>query len=88
MTGGLGADTFVAGDGLIGAYYLGQAYALVTDYSFIEGDVIQLGSTPFGEYTYEISDFGLGNQTLDTVISFNNDPIIALQDTTQFNWLI
>lgn len=86
LVGGTGADAFVAGDEY-GVHYTNTAVAIVADYNLAEGDVVQLSSWG-ADYTYLQGDFGLGSATLDTVLYYNNDPIMVLADTTQFNYSI
>jgi serralysin len=85
LVGGKGSDTFVAGD-RYGVHYLNAAVAIVADYNFYEGDVVQLSSRGSGGYTYRQGNFGLGSSALDTTIYYNNDAIMVLSDTTKFNW--
>jgi len=86
LTGGAGADTFVAGN-TTGIHYTGSAISFVTDYNYAQGDVIQLAAIGDGGYTYEFNNFGLGTEADDAVIYYNGDPIMALVDTSQFDWI-
>lgn len=85
LVGGTGADIFVAGD-VFGIHYTGSAISIVTDYNYFEGDVVQLSGLGSGGYSYLQGNFGLGSTVIDTVIYYNNDPIVALADTPQFSW--
>lgn len=79
LTGGGGADTFVLGDAYE-AFYSGTGYALITDFSQIEGDSLRL----YGD----LDDYSLGygnwagGQAQDTLIYHQNDIIGLVQDTT------
>jgi hypothetical protein len=85
LAGGLGADVFVAGDGF-GVHYLNVAVSIVADYNYYQGDVVQLSSLGAAGYTYQQGAFGLGNETVDTVLYYNGDPIMALADTPLFTY--
>jgi hypothetical protein len=87
LVGGGGSDTFVAGNGN-GSHYLGEAVAIVNDYNFYEGDVVQLSSWGAEGYTYRQDNFGQGNATLDTAIYYNNDMVMLLVDTNQFSYVM
>lgn len=87
LVGGRGADVFVAGN-RFGIHYLNQAIAIVADYNFAQGDVVQLSSLGSGRYTYRRGNFGLGNSATDTVIYYNNNAIMALADTTHFRYVV
>jgi hypothetical protein len=67
LTGGKNSDRFVLGDASH-VYYLGQGsndYALITDFSSAEGDLIQLKGS--------LSNYTLGFSGGSTTISFNQD---------------
>ncbi len=85
LVGGQGADTFVAGDS-IGVHYLDSAVSVVADYDYYQGDIVQLSSLGISGYTYQQGNFGLGNETIDTVIYYNNDPIMVLSDAPTFSF--
>jgi hypothetical protein len=85
VIGGRGADTFVAGDGY-GVHYTNVAISIVADYKLAEGDVVQLSAKGAGRYSFLQGNFGLGGATVDTVLYYNNDAIMALADTARFNW--
>jgi hypothetical protein len=79
LAGGRGADTFVAGDRL-GIHYLNPGGVLVADYNFYEGDIVQLSSLGYGNYTQRQADFGLGGSTLDTGVFYGNKLVMILSD--------
>ncbi len=83
-----GADTFVLGNSL-GAYYTGDGdagYAIITDFYWAEGDKFQVyDSGTLSDYSLEVTQWtglGAGTSATDTVISFQDDVIAVVQDTT------
>lgn len=85
LVGGQGADVFVAGD-RAGVHYLNSAVSIVADYDYSQGDIVQLSSLGVGGYSYQQGNFGLGNETIDTTIYYNNDPIMVLADAPTFSF--
>lgn len=86
LTGGNGADTFIIhqagwrGD----TSYLGNGYALITDFKWWEGDKIQV-LYDTSQYSIDQNfDYGVGTSAVDTAIYQGNDLIAILQDTTNF----
>ena len=88
--GGYGADTFALGD-YYGAYYQGgtsgNGYAIVEDYSYSQGDTIQLYRG--GSYTVAYGNYG-GTSATDTYIysygSSGYDLIGIVEDTTSISY--
>jgi Ca2+-binding RTX toxin-like protein len=88
--GGYGADTFVLGD-YYGTHYQGgtsgNGYAIIEDYSYSQGDKIQLYSG--GSY-YATTGYYNGNTTLDTYLysygSSGYDLIGIVEDTTSISY--
>ncbi|MEM9213003.1 MAG: M10 family metallopeptidase [Cyanobacteria bacterium P01_F01_bin.150] len=75
-----GADRFVLGDSIIGAYYIGFGYATITDFYWLEGDRIQLYGS-IADYTIGFESWS-GSSALDSVIRYRNDIIGIVEDTT------
>lgn len=88
LMGGAGADKFVAGD-RFGIHYLKRnSIALVADYKYLQGDVIQLSSRGRGRYTWRRDNFGLGSaQVQDMVWYYNNKPVMAIVDAPIVNYV-
>ncbi|MGG6238586.1 leishmanolysin-related zinc metalloendopeptidase [Nodosilinea sp. AN01ver1] len=78
LEGGSGADVFAFG-GADAPYYLGDGYATITDFNYLEGDKIQVT----GSANYNIASQNLsGGLATDTLIYFGRDLIGVVQDTT------
>lgn len=78
LTGGAGADNFVLGN-INDVYYFGNGHATITDFSLVQGDVIQIKGD-FGDgYTLGLGNWG-GNATQDTGIFFKDNLIGVVQD--------
>jgi Ca2+-binding RTX toxin-like protein len=78
-----GADTFVLGNKSI-SFYLnssGSSSAHIKDFTFSEGDKIQVNGSVFG-YTLNKSANTIGGSALDTRIFKNGDLIAVVEDTT------
>jgi hypothetical protein len=84
LVGGGGTDIFVAGD-RFGPHYLGSAISIVADYNLRQGDMVQLAASGAGGYTYRTGSI-LGGRALDTVLYYNNDPIMVLVDASTFKF--
>ncbi|HEY9835969.1 MAG TPA: calcium-binding protein [Vampirovibrionales bacterium] len=85
LNGGSGADTFVLGDSWQ-AFYQGAGYATITDFSYQQGDKIQL----FGDsslYSLGYANWE-GTSATDTLIYYGSDVIGVVQDNTSpsFYW--
>lgn len=86
LTGGLGADTFAIGDssgmayqgGVVPNHNLDYSYALITDFSWQEGDKIQAYGDA-GLYKLEYGSWS-GTAAQDTGVYYNNDLIAVMQD--------
>ena len=88
LTGGSGADVFSLG--YTGSYteikYLGEGFATITDFTYWEGDKIQIGGS-ISDYTLDKSANISGLDTLDTAIYRNGDLIAVVQDKTDvYTW--
>ncbi len=85
LTGGDGADTFVLG-GFSGAYYQELGYATITDFSWTQGDKIQLGGDA-SQYSLAYGDWE-GTSATDTLVYYGSDVVGVVQDTTSpsFAW--
>ena len=80
LTGGGGADVFTLG-GLESAHYIGIGYAIITDFSWLEGDsFLVFGS--IGDYSLDKSQNFSGGTLLDTLVYYQNDLIGVVEDTT------
>jgi hypothetical protein len=61
-------------------FYGGSGYAVITDFSVLEGDRVRL----FGGRSYSLSLGNVaGSTALDTLISTGGDVIGVIQDNTQ-----
>ncbi|BAU64524.1 peroxidase family protein [Stanieria sp. NIES-3757] len=65
LSGGAGGDTFVLGDSL-GAFYSGSGYATITDFSFSQGDKIQVFGSA-SDYTLANSGNGINTSTTKAI---------------------
>ncbi|OUL29760.1 hypothetical protein BV378_05065 [Nostoc sp. RF31YmG] len=85
LTGGNGADTFIIHQaGWSGSTsYLGDGYAVITDFQWWEGDKIQV-SSDISNYSINQNVNYIGTSAADTAIYQGNDLIAILQDTTNF----
>ena len=83
LTGGLGGDRFVLGD-FSGVYYLGKGHATITDFSFAQGDIIQIKGKFADGYSVGLGNWG-GAATQDTGIFFKNNLIGVVQDQNIIN---
>jgi Ca2+-binding RTX toxin-like protein len=87
LSGGFGADTFALGN-LLGAFYQGgnsgNGYAIVTDYSYGQGDKIQLYGNSHS-YTFTSSNYG-GSAATDILISYGSDMVGIVYDTTAISY--
>ncbi|PSN11350.1 hypothetical protein C7293_24635 [filamentous cyanobacterium CCT1] len=79
LEGGSGADVFALGDAN-SPYYLGNGYATITDFNYLEGDKIQITGSA-SNYGIEFQNFSGGLAT-DTLIYFGSVLIGVVQDTT------
>jgi hypothetical protein len=62
------------------AYYLGDDYATITDFNYLEGDKFQVyGSS--ADYSLGTSNWS-GSDALDTGIYYQGNLIAVVQDTT------
>ena len=82
LTGGRGADTFVLGDAYE-AFYAVAGYALITDFSRLEGDLLTLHGN-LSDYSLGYGDWA-GGLAQDTLIYHQNDVIGLVQDNTSLN---
>jgi Ca2+-binding RTX toxin-like protein len=83
LTGGSGADTFVLGNTntIPSISYLGEGYAIITDFNQSEGDQIQLAGS-ITDYSFsQISD-AMG---ISTGIYYQDDLIGIVQNVTDIN---
>ncbi len=78
LTGGVGGDRFVLGD-FSGVYYLGNGHATITDFSLVQGDIIQIKGNFADGYSLELGNWG-GAATQDTGIFFKGNLIGVVQD--------
>lgn len=71
LTGGTGADIFTLGDSYE-AYYQGNSYLTITDFSLVEGDKLQVfGST---------SDYVVKVNQKDVLIGYGSDTIAVIEN--------
>lgn len=86
LTGGTGSDFFSLGYN--GSYteidYLGSGYAIITDFSPVEGDRIRLGGSA-SNYTFDTQQNLYGSSAADTAIYYNNNLIGVVADNTGLN---
>ena len=78
LTGGVGEDRFVLGD-FSGVYYLGKGHATITDFSLVQGDIIQIKGNFADGYSLKLGNWG-GAATQDTGILFKGNLIGVVQD--------
>jgi Ca2+-binding RTX toxin-like protein len=80
LTGGMGADVFVLGDRTT-PYYLGDGFAIITDFNWIEGDQILVNGA-LSAYTLWVGDLSIGSAAWDTAIFRGDDLVAAVVDVS------
>ncbi|HEY9659900.1 MAG TPA: hypothetical protein V6C65_15700, partial [Allocoleopsis sp.] len=80
LVGGTGADTFVLGSSYQSSY-LDGGYATIKDFSWVEGDKIQVFGSSDSYTLGKTFDWG-GSSALDTAIYQGSDVIAVVLDTT------
>lgn len=92
LTGGSGADTFAIADGsgytqyaADGWYTYGDGYATITDYSYLEGDVVQLGWSDYYNYSFGTVDYNYNGYS-DTAIYYGSNLVGVVSDATYINY--
>lgn len=94
LVGGTGADVFAIADSTGYTQYTADGYwstgyadgyATISDYSYLEGDVIQLGSGDYWNYSSSIVDYN-GNGWADTAIYYGYNLIGVVSDATTITY--
>ncbi len=88
LLGGSGADKFVLGQetnsSLSGfAYYVGDGYATIQDFNWLEGDKFQAYGN-INDYSVGTSNWS-GSSTEDTGVYYQGDLIAVVEDKSGFN---
>jgi RTX calcium-binding nonapeptide repeat (4 copies) len=81
LYGGYGADCFYLGTSQYGDYYLGDGYAVIRDFYWLDGDKFVVGSDS-SQYSLVQNVNILGGTALDTAIYKGSDLLAIVQDTT------
>lgn len=85
LTGGVGSDTFVLGNSDMGFYYMGEGYAIITDWNASSDYIEARGSS--GRYSLRFENL-TGSSALDTAIYLGSgdDLIAVVQDSTNVDF--
>lgn len=81
LHGGYGSDYFFLGTSEYGDCYVGDGYAVIQDFSWLEGDKFVIGSD-VSQYSIVTNTNILGSAAFDTAIYKGDNLLAIVQDTT------